>query len=161
MKTTLSICFSILSLLCFAQSNLTSIPDTDSVLVFNRVEKIPLIEGCSDNSQSEENRTCFGQMVINHISQNFKYPEEARKKGVQAKIYVQFVVEQDASISNVEVLKGAADAYKGKRKLKQQAKALDQAAINVVSSLDIQKPAEQRGKPVRILYVVPINAKLQ
>ncbi|WP_417591372.1 energy transducer TonB [Owenweeksia hongkongensis] len=161
MKTLLSTCFILLSLLSIGQSNWESAPNTDSVLVFNRVEKIPLIEGCNDNSQSEETRTCFGQMVIRHISQNFVYPEEARKKGVQAKIYVQFVIEQDASISNVEVLKGATDAYKGKRKMKAQAKELDEAAIKVVSTLAIKEPAEQRGKPVRIRYVVPINAKLQ
>jgi protein TonB len=35
-----------------------------------------------------------------------KYPEEARKKGVQGTVYITFVIEEDGSITDAKVLRG-------------------------------------------------------
>lgn len=42
---------------------------------------------------------------IKFLIENLKYPEEARKKGIQGRVYVSFVVEKDGSISNIELLR--------------------------------------------------------
>ncbi|MDZ7848833.1 MAG: energy transducer TonB [Owenweeksia sp.] len=71
----------------------------------------------------------------------------ARQMGLEGKVYVSFVVEKDGSISNVEVLRGVDPL-------------LDDEAIRVINKLPDMTPAKQRGKPVRMSFTMPINAKL-
>ena len=44
--------------------------------------------------------------LLEYIQKNMKYPMMARESDIQGKVYVQFVVEPDGSISNVQVLRG-------------------------------------------------------
>lgn len=39
------------------------------------------------------------------IAKNLQYPEEAKKKGIEGKVHVSFVVEVDGSITDVKVLR--------------------------------------------------------
>src|SRR5690606_4731812 len=40
------------------------------------------------------------------IYENLKYPDDARTKNIQGKVYIQFVVEKDGSISNIKIRRG-------------------------------------------------------
>lgn len=143
----------------------TQVPDTigDGVLNFTVVEKLPVAPGCDTlgEAPSEDYMQCFQQFMVRHVSTHFRYPEEAQRQKVQAKIYVNFVIERDASVSNVEVVRGARDAYRGKdRNKRKAAEALDEEAVRVIKLLHFEKPAWQRGKPVRMSFTMPINARL-
>ena len=72
----------------------------------------------------------------------------ALENGIQGKVFVEFVIEKDGSITNVRVLRSVDPS-------------LDKEAIRVVSSMPKWKPGKQRGKAVRVSYTVPINFKLQ
>jgi protein TonB len=85
---------------------------------------------------------------MTHISKNFKFPEMARQMGIQGRVFVNFVIEKDGSISNVTVARSVDPL-------------LDDEAVRVVKKLPKFQPAKQRGKSVRMQYTVPINAKLQ
>ena len=78
------------------------------------------------------------------IVANIKYPVIATENGVQGKVYVQFVVDKDGSISNARVARSVDPS-------------LDKEALRVVNSLPKWNPGKQRGKPVRVSYTVPIN----
>lgn len=80
------------------------------------------------------------------ISMNAPYPEEEFKKKIEGKVYVQFVVETDGSVSNVKVIRGVAEGP-----------GLDEAALNAVKKLKNFTPGKQDGVPVRITMTVPIN----
>jgi protein TonB len=152
--------FALLTYGGFAQE----IEDIDKKFDFAVVEKVPVLRGCEDmkDQSNEALRTCFQQGVIRHVAKNFKFPEEARKKSMGAKIFVAFIIEKDGSISGVEVLKGATDTYRNSSAKKFRiAKEIDEEAMRVVRSIEISKPAIQRGKPVRMSFVLPINAKIQ
>jgi periplasmic protein TonB len=82
------------------------------------------------------------------IAANIKYPVIAAENGIQGKVYVQFVVDKDGSITNARIARGV-DA------------SLDQEALRVVNNLPKWKAGMQRGKPVRVSYTVPINFQLQ
>ncbi len=84
---------------------------------------------------------------VRWINKNVKYPVIAQENGIQGKVFVQFVIEKDGSITNVKVLRGV-DA------------SLDKEAVRVVQSMPKWKPGKQRGKPVRVSYNVPINFRL-
>lgn len=81
------------------------------------------------------------------IKKNIKYPAEAKEKGIQGKVYVQFVVEKDGSITNVIVRRGTNSL-------------LDAEAVRVVKLMPAWKPGSMRGKKVRVRYTLPISFTL-
>lgn len=82
------------------------------------------------------------------IAQSVKYPVIAQENGIQGKVYVNFVVGKDGSITNAKIARGVDPS-------------LDKEALRVVNSLPKWKPGKQGGKPVRVSYTVPINFVLQ
>lgn len=81
------------------------------------------------------------------LKKNLVYPSEAKAKGIQGKVYVQFVVEKDGSITNV-VVRRSAHAL------------LDAEAVRVVKLMPAWKPGMVRGKKVRVRYTLPITFSL-
>ena len=86
--------------------------------------------------------------LMEYVSKNVKYPQIARETGVQGRVYVNFVVEPDGSVSNVSVLRGIGGGC-------------DEEAVRVVKNMPKWKPGKQRGKAVRVSYMLPVNFKLQ
>ena len=86
--------------------------------------------------------------LMEYVAKNVKYPQIARETGVQGRVYVNFVVEPDGSVSNVSVLRGIGGGC-------------DEEAIRVVKNMPKWKPGKQRGKAVRVSYMLPVNFKLQ
>ncbi|WP_375561691.1 energy transducer TonB [Bernardetia sp. OM2101] len=80
------------------------------------------------------------------VAYNINYPEEARRKKQQDKIYVRFVVNKDGSVSKAESVRGEYDI------LKQEAER--------VVSLTKWIPAQINGQNVRSLMTIPIIFKL-
>lgn len=122
--------------------------ETDEIFSFAVVENKPVFPGCEEYATEAEKFQCFNQQIMKHIGKNFKFPEMAKQMGIQGKVYVNFVIEKDGSISNVTIARSVD-------------KLIDDEAIRVIKKLPKFKPAKQRGKPVRMQYTVPINAKLQ
>jgi periplasmic protein TonB len=78
------------------------------------------------------------------ISKNIVYPTPARRMGIEGKVFVEFVVERDGTITNVRALKGIGGGC-------------DEEAVRVVSLAPKWVPGKQRGKAVRQKMVLPIN----
>ncbi len=85
--------------------------------------------------------------LMKYISTNVKYPAEATKNGAQGRVLVQFIVEKDGSISEVEVIKKVNEH-------------LDAEAVRVVNAMPKWKPGKQNGEPVRVKYTLPISFRL-
>ena len=86
--------------------------------------------------------------LFHYISKNIHYPQEAKEKGIQGRVFIGFIVEKDGSISNVRNLRGVDSE-------------LDAEAIRVVESMPRWKPGMHRGEPVRVSYQIPIVFKLE
>lgn len=82
------------------------------------------------------------------ISNAVKYPVIAQENGIQGKVYVKFVVNQQGKVSNCQVLRGVDPS-------------LNNEALRVINSLPDFKPGKQRGKPVKVFYNAVINFTLQ
>ncbi|MEE0997873.1 MAG: energy transducer TonB [Paludibacteraceae bacterium] len=80
------------------------------------------------------------------IKENLKYPEDA--DGAHGRVIVNFVVEEDGSISDIKVVRGVHPS-------------LDAEAVRVVKLMPKWKPAEYRGKPVRTKYMLPVFFRIQ
>lgn len=82
------------------------------------------------------------------LAANILYPEIAMEMGDQGKVFVEFVVNKNGTISQVHVLRGVS-------------KAIDAETIRVVRSMPRWSPAESSGEIVRARCRIPINFILQ
>ncbi len=82
-----------------------------------------------------------------YVSDKMKYPPQARRMGIDGKVFVEFVINKDGSISDVKAVKGIGAGC-------------DEEAVRVVQSAPSWSPGKQRGKPVKQRMVLPITFKL-
>ena len=87
------------------------------------------------------------QELMKYLQKNIKYPSICQEQGIQGRVIVQFVVEKDGSIADVQVIK-AVNPY------------LDKEAVRVVSTMPKWSPGKQRGKPVRVRFTLPVTFRL-
>ena len=82
-----------------------------------------------------------------HIAENIHYPEIAKENGIQGRVFVQFVVNKKGEVEQIKVVRGVDPS-------------LDKEAVRVIQNLPKWKPGQQRGKPVKVSFTVPINFQL-
>ena len=80
---------------------------------------------------------------LKFLSNNIKYPEQAKKDKITGKVSVRFVIEKDGSITNAKVVRSDNSIF-------------NEEALRVVNSMPKWKPGKQRGKEVRVYYTVPL-----
>lgn len=85
--------------------------------------------------------------LFNFISDNLKYPSDALEKGMQGRVVVQVVVNEDGSVTRPQILKSISPS-------------LDKEALRIVSIMPKWKPGTQDGIPVKVKYTFPITFKL-
>jgi len=102
--------------------------------VYNEVEEMPEYPGGVNALMSE-------------IAANVKYPEEAKKNGIQGKVYVSFVVDEQGKVTNAKIERGVEAS-------------LDKESLRVVNGLKTWKPGKEKGKAVKVAYTIPINYAL-
>lgn len=82
------------------------------------------------------------------LQKNLKYPAFARENNIQGKVIVEFIVNEDGSVSNAVVKKGIGGGC-------------DEEAIRVVNSMPHWKPGKQNDKDVKVYLMLPIFFQLQ
>ena len=86
--------------------------------------------------------------LLKYLTDSVKYPELAKKHGVQGRVIIGFIVEKDGSLTDVKVLR-AVD------------RALDAEALRVVKGMPKWIPGSQNGQHVRVKYNVPVPFRLE
>lgn len=81
------------------------------------------------------------------LQKNIRYPEMARKAGIEGRVIVQFIVNEQGEVENPKVIRGIGGGC-------------DEEALRAVQNVKF-KPGRQRGKPVRVQYSLPVIFKLQ
>jgi protein TonB len=82
-----------------------------------------------------------------YLSDNLKYPTQARRMGVEGTVIVVFVINTDGTIQDVEVLRGIGGGC-------------DEEAVKIVKNAPKWEPGKQRGRAVRTRMRLPIRFKL-
>jgi len=113
---------------------------------FAVIEDVPIFPGCENVAKSER-RNCFQEQMNKHIRKNFRYPEIAQEMGIQGRVFVNFIIAKDGSISNV--------------RMRGPDKNLEKEAQRIISKLPTMTPGKQRGRPVRVPFSIPITFRLQ
>jgi protein TonB len=82
------------------------------------------------------------------LADNLIYPLEAAEKGIQGTVYISFYIETDGTVSEIKALRSPSDA-------------LTKETIRTVKLMPKWKPGTRKGKPVRVLFNMPVYFKLQ
>ena len=107
----------------------------DTSIVFKVVEKMPKFPGGVKN-------------LMNYLSTHIKYPAQAKKDEIEGRVFVNFIIEKDGSVSHVKILRGIGHGC-------------DKESMRVVKNMPRWIPGEQRGKPVRVDYNLPVKFSLE
>lgn|SRR5574344_589407 len=86
--------------------------------------------------------------LMEYLSKNIKYPQQARETGTKGRVMLTFVVERDGSITDIKVLRDIGSGC-------------GEEAIRVVKIMPKWTPAKQRGKAVRQQFNLPVVFNLQ
>ncbi len=97
----------------------------------------------------EESATPKGgmQAFYKFVGEKIKYPAQARRMGIEGRVFVEFVINKDGSLSDVRAIKGIGAGC-------------DEEAVRIVQSSPAWNPGKQRGKAVKQRYTLPIIFKL-
>ena len=85
--------------------------------------------------------------LMQYLSTNVRYPEDAKEAGAQGRVIVSFFVEKDGSISNARVTKPTYSS-------------LDEEALRVISAMPKWTPGKQNGEAVRVRYSIPVSFRM-
>lgn len=117
-----------------AQENKISSPvihESTEEFVFRLVDEMPVYEG-----------------DINvFLAEHIRYPKEAIEKGIEGRVFIEFIIEKDGSVSHAKILRDVGGGC-------------GEEAMRVVQLLKFKKAGMQNGKPVRMYYSLPVTFKL-
>jgi periplasmic protein TonB len=82
-----------------------------------------------------------------YLSKTIKYPAEARKKKIQGKVFIQFIVEKDGTLTGIRAIRGPGHG-------------INEEAVRAVRLSAKWKPGTESGKVVRVQFTIPVNFTL-
>ncbi len=81
------------------------------------------------------------------IHKSIMYPKQAKDQGIEGNVILQFIINENGTISNVEVLQGVHSS-------------IDNEAVRIISSSPAWSPGEDNGKIVRVRYTISVDFKI-
>jgi periplasmic protein TonB len=84
------------------------------------------------------------QKFAEWVGKNMIYPREAVDRNIKGTVIVSFVVETDGTVKEVAIVRGVDPV-------------LDNEAVKVISKSPRWSPGLQRGRPVRIRFIIPLH----
>lgn len=106
--------------------------------------EMPYFSGCENYADySDEKRNCSNRALIDFISRNLVYPEQAQSDDIEGTVYVRFKVTATGKVTDAKVLN-----YIGG--------GCDEEALRVVNMFPDWSPAQSDLKPVAVEMNLPI-----
>lgn len=121
----------------YNQLNDTLSPPEEKIVeqpVFNVVDQMPEFPGGIDK-------------LLQFINDNMQYPTQAQMKGIQGRVIVQFIVDEDGYIKEPNIVRSVEPS-------------LDKEALRIIRMLPQWKPGILKGKAVKVKHTVPIAFRL-
>ena len=118
----------------------------DPILV--DVEVKPTWSGCEDETNSKLREDCLEKHLADFFYDYIIYPDRARKKKVEGQVIVQFVVEKNGSVSNIQIIHDIGEGCGNE-------------VVRAIQHLPKLIPGMNGGVPVRVLYKAPFHFLLK
>lgn len=126
--------------------------DIDISADINMDEPLPEPEEPAEEEEEEDFFVAVENMPelkggLGELQKNINYPDMARKAGIEGRVIIQFIVNEQGQVEDPKVIRGIGGGC-------------DKEALRVVKQAQFE-PGRQRGKPVRVQYSLPITFRLQ
>lgn len=119
-------------------TNLNCLGQSSDTTIYRTTEVEPTFRYDNDTSPYE---SCKRYFLL-----NFKMPAILEANGYNGKIYVEFVIEKDSTLSNVKVRRGMGDS-------------LDKHVVDAVKAMPKWGPGKIKGESVRTYFIIPVSIR--
>lgn len=86
--------------------------------------------------------------LLQFINDNMQYPTKAQTEGIQGRVIVQFIIDEDGYIIEPNIVRSVESS-------------LDNEALRLIKMLPKWKPGTLKGKAIKVKYTVPVAFKLK
>ena len=131
----------------FSETGDNYFPQLDDGIKFSFENKKKNIEKIKIEEEKFIEAEIYPSCDMKKLMKNIKYPELARKIGIQGKVILKIVVEKDGSISKVEIISSDNEIF-------------NEPSIDAVSNIKFN-PAIQNGLKIKCPVIIPIEYKLK
>ncbi len=111
-------------------------------------ERMPVYNTCDLNMDESEKRKCTQESMLRHIYGHLKYPQMAREVNITGMVVVSFVVDKSGTIRDPKIVKDIGGGC-------------GDAVLDVIAKLGTFYPGKQNGRPVSVIYRVPVRFELK
>ncbi len=121
----------------YNQLNDTLMPPEEEAVytpIYNVIDQMPEFPGGMDK-------------LLQFINDNMQYPAKAQTEGIQGRVAVQFIVNEDGYIIEPNIVRSVESS-------------LDNEALRLIKMLPQWKPGTLKGKAVKVKYTVPVTFRL-
>jgi|GEM_PF-5586397 len=117
--------------------------------IFKVVEQMPRFPGCEDEDSSEkEIQNCAKDLMLEYLYENLKPTQNGYDEFIEGTFVVQFVVYEDGSLQDFEFVRILGECDQCVTRM-----------TEVLKGMPEWVPGLHRGRPVRVLYTLPIKYK--
>lgn len=90
----------------------------------------------------------FDGDIMTYLGSHVRYPDVAKQNGIEGRVIIEFVVNEDGAVSNTRVARGIGGGC-------------DEEALRVVSGMPKWKPGKHNGIAVKVYFNLAIKFELQ
>ncbi len=108
----------------------------NDVVRFDELEEKPTFQGGTADT------------FIQYVYGRLRYPEDAVKKKIEGRVVLQFIIDTDGSIQDIQVASATHPS-------------LNKEAVRVVSTSPKWNPGKVGDKPVKVRYTLPVSFRLK
>ena len=108
---------------------------------------MPQFEGCEHISDNKESKTCANKKMLDFIYNELKYPEEAILENVEGTVVIRMIIDEKGFVKNAEINRNLGAGC-------------GEEALRIVKSMGKWNPGMHDGKPVNVIFNLPITFKL-
>ncbi|MCH2034960.1 MAG: energy transducer TonB [Tenacibaculum sp.] len=114
---------------------------------FDKLSEAPVFIGCSDYEATTQ-QECIKETFVNNVLENLVYPFDAASEGIEARIWVRFIVDKEGYVQNITA-SGP-----------ENAKLLEEEAKRLITLLPKFLPGKVNNEYVNVEYFLPIDFQL-
>jgi len=131
-----------------AEITTEEIEEPDVEVAFQFIQNAPVYPGC-EGKKRKALKDCMSKKITKFIGNNFdtSIANDLGLSGERIKIMSVFTVDKTGKVTNIKV--------------RSKYKELEKEARKVISKLPRMKPGQQRNRPVKVRYTLPIVFKVQ
>jgi protein TonB len=124
------------------------IEEPDVEVAFQFIQNPPVYPGC-EGKTGKKLKECMSKKINKFVNRNFNtgIASDLGLSGERIKILTQFTIDKNGKVTNIR----ARSKYKD----------LEKEAKRVIAKLPKMKPGQQRNRPVKVTYTLPIIFKVE